>query len=62
MHGIIVSADAKGMAAGGIGSVCIILDHLETFVPPSMSGARNDGDPAIPALNAIRKYLVSKSY
>ena len=62
LHGIIVSAAAKGMAAGGIGSVCIILDHLETFVPPSMSGARNDGDPAIPALNAIRKYLVSKSY
>jgi len=62
LHGILVAAAAKGMAAGGIGSVCIILDHLETFVPPSMSGALNDGDPAIPALNAIRKYLVSNSY
>ena len=58
LHHILVSAAAKGVA-GCTGSVCIILDHLETFVPASMSGGRNDGDPAIPALNAIRKYHIS---
>jgi len=57
LHNIIISAAAKGVA-GCIGSVCIILDHLETFVPASMSGGRNDSDPAIPALNAIRKFVI----
>ena len=38
-----------------VGSVCIILDHLETFVPPAMSGGLNAGDAAIPALNSIGK-------
>jgi hypothetical protein len=65
LHAIVVSAAVRGMCASssigcgdkGEGSVCIILDHLESFVPPSMMGAYNDGDPAIPALNSIRKWV-----
>lgn len=58
LHGIIISAAAKNMNSyceDGVGSICIILDNLETFVPPGMSGGRDTGDPAVPALNAIRK-------
>mmetsp|Transcript_10663 Transcript_10663/g.19913 ORF Transcript_10663/g.19913 Transcript_10663/m.19913 type:complete len:938 (-) Transcript_10663:1091-3904(-) len=67
LHAVVVSAAVKGVcassstsASGGgdkEGSICIILDHLESFVPPSMMGSYNDGDPAIPALNSIRAYL-----
>ena len=59
LHGIVMSAAAatkrSTLCGTGIGSVCIILDNLETFVAPGMSGGRNTGDPAIPALNAIGK-------
>lgn len=57
LHSLVVSAAIKGMAKDEIGSICIILDNLECFVPPTMGGGKNDGDPAIPTLNAIRKCL-----
>ena len=57
LHSLVVSAAIKGMANDRIGSICILLDNLECFVPPTMGGGKNDGDPAIPALNAIRKCL-----
>ena len=39
-------------------SICIILDHLDTFVPPIMSGyGRSAGDPSLPALNSMVAYL-----
>eukprot|EP00554_Chaetoceros_debilis_P001230 CAMPEP_0194096528 /NCGR_PEP_ID=MMETSP0149-20130528/57387_1 /TAXON_ID=122233 /ORGANISM="Chaetoceros debilis, Strain MM31A-1" /LENGTH=1231 /DNA_ID=CAMNT_0038782503 /DNA_START=194 /DNA_END=3889 /DNA_ORIENTATION=- len=51
-------ADSRTRASNSpVGSVCIILDHLETFLPPAMSGGRGIGDPAIPALNAMAAYL-----
>jgi hypothetical protein len=49
LHQIVLSAAVQSK------KICIILDHLETFLPPSMSGGRNNGDPAVPALNAIGK-------
>jgi hypothetical protein len=43
--------------------ICIILDHLETFLPPStMSGEKNNNDPALPALNAIGKSECTSTY
>lgn len=63
LHAAVVSAAVRGICTASStgrdkeGSICIILDHLESFVPPSMMGAYNDGDPAIPTLNSIRKCL-----
>ena len=59
LHSIILSAAVQRDACvdtSKIRSICIILDHLETFFPPSMSGGRSGaGDPALPALNAMGK-------
>jgi len=38
-------------------SICIVLDHMETFVPPSIIGLESSGDPNLPALNAMVAYL-----
>ena len=63
LHGIVLSAAAVNMNSySTMGSVCVILDKLETFVPPRMSGGRDTGDPAIPALNAIRKSFACAIY
>ena len=40
----------KGGAAGEVAKVCIILDHLETFLPLS---SQSGGDPYLPVLNAM---------
>ncbi len=57
LHRIVLSAAATNVSSRSIGSVCIILDKLETFVPPGMSGGRDMGDPAVPALHAIREFF-----
>jgi len=47
------SGDPKTM----FGSLCVVLDHLETFVTPIMSGSSGTGDPASSTLNSIAAYL-----
>jgi hypothetical protein len=49
LHQLVLSAAVQSK------KICIILDHLETFLPPSISGGKNNGDPALPALNSIGK-------
>ena len=44
-----------GNAAGAM--CCIILGHLETFVPPIMSGRNEVNDPVVLTLNAMSKCL-----
>ena len=58
LHSIVLSAAVNGLSSSttNVGTVCIILDHLECFVPPSIAGAYNDGDPSIPTLNSMRKF------
>ena len=53
LHGILVSAAVESHPA-----VCIILDHLDTIMPPQLSGRSGDGgDASIPVLNAMAAYL-----
>lgn len=42
------------------GKVCVILDHFETFIPPSAS-SQKDGDPYRPVLNSMGEvsYILS---
>lgn len=42
-----------------VAKVCIILDHLETFLPLSMQAS---GDPYFPVLNAIGKFRGPRGY
>ena len=51
LHGILVSAAVHSHP------VCIVLDHLDTFMPPSLSGRSGAGDASIPVLNALAAYL-----
>ena len=51
LHGILVSAAVHSHP------VCILLDHLDTFMPPSLSGRSGTGDASIPVLNALAAYL-----
>lgn len=51
LHGIVVSAAMQSQP------VCIILDHLDTMMPPQASGRSAAGDAAMPVLNAIASYL-----
>lgn len=51
MHGILVSAAVRGKP------VCVILDHLDTMMPPQLSGRSGAGDSALPVFNAIASYL-----
>lgn len=37
--------------------VCIILDHLDSFVSPALSGSSGVGDATVPVLNAFTSYL-----
>jgi len=62
LHRIVLSAAVVNMSTNNIGKVCIVLDNLESFVHPGMSGGRDTGDPAIPALNAIRKLITFVSF
>ncbi len=52
LHQIVMRAAVRGRVGGGIGSVCIILDHLDTFVPSNLGGR---GDPSSSALSANSK-------
>ena len=68
LHSIVLSAAVGGgrlrpdhhadIDNNSVPSICIVLDHLETFVPPSMLGiSGSGGDPRVPALNAMVAYL-----
>ena len=68
LHSIVLSAAVGGgrlrpdhyadIDKKSVPSICIVLDHLETFVPPSMLDiSGSGGDPRVPALNAIVAYL-----
>ena len=67
LHSIVLSASVGGgrvipeLNAGvdktSVPSICIVLDHMETFVPPSILGLGSPGDPTVPALNAMVAYL-----
>eukprot|EP00978_Attheya_sp_CCMP212_P002841 scaffold5839_cov49-Attheya_sp.AAC.5 len=53
LHEIVVQRAAQNQDR-----ICIVLDHLDAFLPPSMSGRRTDpGDPSGVVLNAIASYL-----
>jgi hypothetical protein len=47
LHAIVMSAACRQE------SICIILDHLDSMLPPKMSGRTSAGDAAVPVLNAI---------
>ncbi|KAL7539811.1 hypothetical protein ACHAXR_009635 [Thalassiosira sp. AJA248-18] len=49
----------KQQYSGEVARVCIILDHLETFLPLSRQAG---GDPYLPVLNAIVAYLNRLSF
>ena len=51
LHAIIVSAACRNQ------SICIILDQLDTMMPPRLSGRSSSGDSALPVLNAMSSYL-----
>jgi len=67
LHSIVLSAAVGGgrlvpehnssADKRSVPSICIVLDHLEGFVPPSILGLASSGDPAVPALNAMVAYL-----
>ena len=52
LHGLLVSAAVQPDSA----PVCIILDHLDSMMPPQLSGRSGAGDSAMPVFNAIGKY------
>ena len=51
LHAILLSAACSNE------SVCIILDHLDTMMPPRLSGRSAAGDAALPVFNAVASYL-----
>jgi hypothetical protein len=63
LHGILIAAATGSNPAidctsnddgqRNMARVCVILDHLETFVP--LPGSAGRGDPSVPALNAMGK-------
>ena len=67
LHSIVLSAAVGGgrvrpelntsVDKTAVPSICIVLDHMETFVPPSILGLGSSGDPTVPALNAMVAYL-----
>jgi len=52
LHSIVLSAATKRNS-----SICIILDHLDAWMPSSVSGRSNHGDAAAPVLKAFASYL-----
>jgi len=59
LHQIVMRTAVKESVGGEIGSVCIILDHLDTFVPSILGGR---GDPSSSALSANSAYLSKLAY
>jgi SpoVK/Ycf46/Vps4 family AAA+-type ATPase len=55
LHAILVSAAISEKSSSSSGGVCIILDHLDTMLPPRLSGRSSAGDAATPILTAIGK-------
>lgn len=51
LHSIIMSAATSDRP------ICIILDHLDAFLPPRLSGRTSAGDAAVPIFTAIGKYI-----
>jgi hypothetical protein len=51
LHSIIMSAAASDKP------ICIILDHLDAFLPPRLSGRTSAGDAAVPVFTAIGKHI-----
>lgn len=54
MHAITMSAAVKRHS-----SICIILDHFDTFMPSTISGRSSTGDAAAPVFKAIGTFLFS---
>lgn len=50
LHQITVSSAIQGK------KICIILDHLESFIPPLTTYGKNSSDSAMPTLNSICTY------
>ena len=50
LHELALRCAVKGGASGEVAKVCIILDHLETFLPLS---SQSGGDPYLPVLHAM---------
>jgi hypothetical protein len=55
LHAILVSAAISEKSSSSSGGVCIILDHLDTMLPPRLSGRSSAGDAATPIFTAIGK-------
>lgn len=51
LHSIIMSAAVSDRP------ICIILDHLDAFLPPRLSGRTSAGDTAVPIFTAICKCI-----
>jgi len=51
LHAILVSAACRRQ------NICIILDQIDTMMPPRLSGKSAVGDSTIPVLNAMASYL-----
>jgi ATP-dependent 26S proteasome regulatory subunit len=54
IHSMVVSAACRNRINP---SVCIILDQLDTMLPPQLSGRSSAGDAAVPILNSMSSYL-----
>ena len=52
LHSIVMSSACRQK------SVCIILDHLDSMLPPASSTRANAGDAALPVLKAIGEYCL----
>jgi len=51
LHAILMSAACRQQ------SICIILDQIDTMMPPRLSGRSSSGDSALPVLNAVASYF-----
>lgn len=54
LHSMVVTAACRNPTNP---SICIILDQLDTMMPPQLSGRSGAGDAAVPILNSIASYL-----
>jgi len=52
IHAITTSAAAAAANWSEVPSVCIILDHLDSFMPPALSARSSAGDVAAPVFNS----------
>ena len=52
LHQIIISAAIEALANGIVGSICVILDQLDSFLPCSRPQYGGNLEPSTPSLNA----------